>query len=192
MTISCRVNYDQGPAGSSSGSGAGVAAGFAPFSLGTESDGSITMPAARAALYALKISMGTVDDTGVQPALRHFDCLGGLSRGVKDLAQLTAIMQDFEPDHYLPLRGSWDGLKIGFLKPSQWRWGPQVAEPVKSFVEQTEIALYAAAEKIKGLGAKVVLDLPMMTWEELQEKLHGIKLMEDLNRKVSSKLRVRR
>lgn len=55
----------QGPAGSSSGSAAGVAAGFAPMSLGTESDGSIVMPACRAGLYALKITRGTVDDTGV-------------------------------------------------------------------------------------------------------------------------------
>lgn len=61
------------------------------------------MPAARAGLYVIRITRGTVDDIGVQPALRQFDCLGGFSRGVADLAHLVAIMQKKDIKAYMPL-----------------------------------------------------------------------------------------
>jgi amidase len=69
------------------------------------------MPACRAGLYALKITRGTVDDTGVQPALRHFDCLGGFSKSVTDLAHLVAIMQGHDSEKYLRYRHHGKGSK---------------------------------------------------------------------------------
>ncbi|KAF2682905.1 hypothetical protein K458DRAFT_453191 [Lentithecium fluviatile CBS 122367] len=53
------------PGGSSTGSAMGVAAGFSPLSLGTETSGSLTSPASRAALYALKLTPGSVSIKGV-------------------------------------------------------------------------------------------------------------------------------
>ncbi|KAI0110865.1 amidase signature domain-containing protein [Nemania sp. FL0031] len=61
-----------GPAGSSSGSATAVTAGFSPISLGTELEGSITWPAARAGLYAIKLTPGSVDLHGFQPAAEGF------------------------------------------------------------------------------------------------------------------------
>ncbi|KAG8526852.1 uncharacterized protein KY384_008281 [Bacidia gigantensis] len=68
------------PCGSSSGSAAGVAAGFAPVSVGTETDGSICLPATRAALYAMKATVGAINMTAAQPANPDFDSAGGLAK----------------------------------------------------------------------------------------------------------------
>ncbi|KAH7112797.1 amidase signature domain-containing protein [Dendryphion nanum] len=91
------------PTRSSSGSAVGVTAGFAPFSLGTESDGSIRMPAARAGLFTIKIIRATVNDVGIQPAFREFDCFGALTRDTLDQAHPVAIMQERDPNTYLPV-----------------------------------------------------------------------------------------
>ncbi|CZR50216.1 uncharacterized protein PAC_00088 [Phialocephala subalpina] len=55
------------PCGSPSGSAAGVAAGFAPLTLGTETDGSISQPAGRASLYAIKATVGGIITEGTSP-----------------------------------------------------------------------------------------------------------------------------
>ena len=173
----------QGPAGSSSGSAVGVAAGFAPISIGTESDGSIIMPACRTGLYALKISRGTVDDTGVQPANRDFDSLGCFARSVLGLAYLVAIMQGKQPEAYLPLPSSWDSLKIGFVDPTMWRSYPSAIEPVDGFFEQTDTAMFAAQDKIRRLGGKVVSSIPLLSFDEITAAMPDLEYMEDLNRK---------
>lgn len=57
----------QNPSGSSSGSAVGVSAGFASLYFGTETDGSIVLPANRAALYGIKATVGSVSAVGVIP-----------------------------------------------------------------------------------------------------------------------------
>ncbi|KAK0612157.1 amidase signature domain-containing protein [Immersiella caudata] len=94
-----------GPAGSSSGSAVGVATCFAPIAIGTELDGSIIIPAARAGLYALKLTPGSVDTTGIQPAAPEFDCLrrnrllgGSVIKSIPlaSFDDITAAMPDLE------------------------------------------------------------------------------------------------
>ncbi|KIX07669.1 uncharacterized protein Z518_02323 [Rhinocladiella mackenziei CBS 650.93] len=169
------------PAGSSSGSAAGVAAGFAPLSLGTESDGSLIMPAARAGLYTLKITPGTVDNTGVQPAFPQLDCLGGFSRNAIDQAHLVAILQGHHPEKYLPLNTSWSGLKIGFSDPTKWRSYPTAMETVETFWQQTDNAMYAAAEKIRSMGGRVVQSVPVPSWDDIVQAMPDFEQMEDMN-----------
>jgi amidase len=141
------------------------------------------MPACRTGLYALKISRGTVDDTGVQPANRDFDSLGGFARSVSGLAYLVAIMQGKQPEAYLPLPTSWDGLKIGFVDPTKWRSYPSAIEPVDGFFEQTDTAMFAAQDKIRGLGGKVVSSIPLLSFDEIIAAMPDLEYMEDLNRK---------
>jgi amidase len=147
------------------------------------------MPAARAGLYALKITRGTVNDTGVQPALRHFDCLGGFTRNAVDQAHLVAIMQERSPDTYLPLKKSWEGLKIGFVDPTKWRSYPAAMESIESYFQQTDAAMFAAADKIRSEGGKVVHSIPMPSWDEITGAMPSMNDMEDLNRKFSMRLR---
>jgi len=139
------------------------------------------MPASRAGLYALKVSRGTIDTTGVQPAGRNFDCLGAFSRNINDLAHIVAIMQDHDPEKYLPLPSSWEGLKIGFVDPNEWRSYPVAIEPVEGFWEQTDAAMFAAAEKIRSLGGKVVQSVPLASWGDITGAMPDLKEMEDLN-----------
>ena len=140
------------------------------------------MPAARAGLYALKITRGTVDNTGVQPASPQFDCLGGFSRNAIDQAHLVAIMQRHHPEKYLPLNTSWTGLKIGFSDPTKWRSYPAAMETVESFWQQTDNAMYTVAEKIRSLGGKVVQSIPVPSWDEIVQAMPDMEQMEDLSR----------
>jgi aspartyl-tRNA(Asn)/glutamyl-tRNA(Gln) amidotransferase subunit A len=71
--------------GSSGGSGAAVAAGLAHAALGTDSGGSIRIPAACCSVYGFKPSWGRVDTTGVRPLAPSLDHVGTLARSVTDL-----------------------------------------------------------------------------------------------------------
>lgn len=169
-----------GPAGSSSGSAVGVAAGFGPIAMGTESDGSIIMPAARAGLYALKLTPGSVDMTGLQPGAPEFDCVGPFARTTHDVATLSAIMQRHDPGKYLPLSDSWVGLKLGFVDPTLWRSYPSAIEPTDGFFEQTDSAMFAAQKKIESLGGKVVRSIPLNCFGSIIAAMPHVEYMEDL------------
>ncbi|KAK4236509.1 amidase signature enzyme [Achaetomium macrosporum] len=169
-----------GPAGSSTGSAVGVAAGFAPFSLDTETDGSIIMPAARAGLYALKLTPGSVDITGIQPGAPGFVCLGPMAKTTVDVATLAAVMQRHDPDKYLPLSNSWAGLRLGFVDPALWRSYPSAIEPVEGFFEQTDGALFQAQETIQSLGGNVVKKVPLASWDEITGAMPEFQHIEDL------------
>jgi amidase len=81
-----------GPGGSSTGSAVGVSAGFAPLSIGSETSGSICMPANRAGLYSMKATGGTVPMDGVFALSRDFDGLGGMANSPEDLALLMTAL----------------------------------------------------------------------------------------------------
>jgi amidase len=78
--------------GSSSGSGAAVAAGFAPYAVGTETNGSITAPAAACGLVGLKPTVGLVPTEGVVPISWSQDSPGPMARTVAGAAALLDAM----------------------------------------------------------------------------------------------------
>lgn len=125
------------PCGSSSGSGAGVAAGFAPVSIGTESDGSLVQPATRAGLYSLKATIGAVDMSGSQASASWVASCGPMAKSVKDLANLMTILMDSHQDFSMNVQQSWKGLRIGFVDPDLWQPAPFVVEPNEDFKAQT-------------------------------------------------------
>jgi amidase len=79
---------DRSAGGSSSGSGAAVAAGLAPLAIGTETDGSITCPASLTGCVGLKPTVGLVPTRGVVPISASQDAPGPLARSVLDAAHL--------------------------------------------------------------------------------------------------------
>src|SRR5262252_612721 len=85
------------PGGSSSGSGVAVAAGFAPWAIGTDTGGSVRLPASWCGLSGLKTTIGRVSTYGILPLAPSLDTPGPMARSVDDAALLFSIMQDRDP-----------------------------------------------------------------------------------------------
>ncbi len=85
------------PCGSSSGSGAAVAAGLAWAAIGTETDGSITCPASVNGVVGFKPTVGLVSRTHVVPISASQDTAGPMARSVRDAAMLLAAIAGSDP-----------------------------------------------------------------------------------------------
>lgn len=96
----CRNPWDQArvTGGSSSGSGASVAAGLAFGALGSDTGGSIRLPATFCGLTGMKGTYGLVSRHGAMPLSFSFDHIGPLARTVEDCALLTRIIAGADPD----------------------------------------------------------------------------------------------
>ena len=84
--------------GSSGGSGAAVAAGLVPLALGSDTNGSIRVPAAFCGLFGLKPTFGRLTRAGSFPFVASFDHLGPFARSVEGLALAYDAMQGPDPD----------------------------------------------------------------------------------------------
>jgi amidase len=138
--------------GSSSGSGAAVAAGLAPLAVGTETDGSISCPAAFNGCVGIKPTVGLVPTEGVVPISRSQDAPGPMARTVREAAALLGVLAGDGVDyaaHAVP--GRLTGKRIGVPRAPYWGYSPHAD---------------AAAERALGLlaaeGATIVdgTDLP--------------------------------
>lgn len=85
---------DRIPGGSSSGAAVSVCAGLAAAAIGTDTGGSIRIPAAWTGLVGLKTTAGSLPMAGVLPLARSYDSVGPLTRDVADAAALWAVLAD--------------------------------------------------------------------------------------------------
>ena len=85
------------PGGSSSGTGVAVAAGMAPWGIGTDTGGSVRLPASWCGLSGLKTTIGRVSTYGILPLSPTLDTPGPMARSVEDAALLYSIMQGPDP-----------------------------------------------------------------------------------------------
>ena len=120
---------DRTACGSSSGSGAAVAASFAAAAVGTETDGSVTCPSAINGLVGLKPSIGLVSRTHVVPISHSQDTPGPMARSVRDAASMLSAMVAADPadpatagtlahDYIAGLSTSaLSGLRVAVLRP---------------------------------------------------------------------------
>ena len=104
------INHDHGtphnpwhrephaPGGSSSGSGVAVGAGLAPMALGTDTGGSVRIPAALCGTVGLKTTVGRISRAGVYPLSFTLDSVGPLTRSVEDAALVYQALQGPDPD----------------------------------------------------------------------------------------------
>ena len=120
-------NPEHHPGGSSSGSGAGVAAGLFPLALGSDTGGSVRNPASACGIVGLKPTYGLVSRRGVFPLSFTLDHVGPLTRTVADNALLLAVIAGHDPhdpgsaaapaaDHASRLDNGVRGLRIGFIR----------------------------------------------------------------------------
>ena len=121
-------NRDHHPGGSSSGSGVGLAAGFFPIALGTDTGGSVRNPASACAIVGLKPTYGLVSRRGVFPLSFTLDHIGPMTRTVADNAVMLGVLAGHDPldpgsvpsprsDGYIKsLEHGVRGLRIGFVR----------------------------------------------------------------------------
>src|SRR5438270_3924270 len=151
------------PGGSSSGSGVSVASGMAPWAIGTDTGGSVRLPASWCGLAGLKTTIGRVSTYGILPLAPSLDTPGPMARCVEDAALLYGVMQGADPldprtlpapppaDVMTGLKRGVRGLRLARM-PAAERGGcaPEV------------LAAYdAALDQLARLGAEIVdLALP--------------------------------
>lgn len=94
-----RNPHDPGrnPAGSSGGTGAGIAAAFAQFGLGSDTKSSVRGPAATNGIVGLRPTLGLVSRTGLVPLALSFDTIGPMARNVSDVAVVLGIITGEDP-----------------------------------------------------------------------------------------------
>lgn len=89
---------DRNPCGSSSGSGAAIAANLAAVAVGTETDGSIICPSATCGIVGIKPTLGLVSRSGVIPIAHSQDTAGPMARTVADAAALLGVLVGADPN----------------------------------------------------------------------------------------------
>ncbi|MBI3992858.1 MAG: amidase [Candidatus Lambdaproteobacteria bacterium] len=144
------------PGGSSSGSGVAVGAGLAPVALGTDTGGSVRIPAGLNGVTGLKTTVGRISRAGVFPLSHSLDSVGPLCRSAEDAALLLQALQgpderDASTRHVPPvdaLRGLRDGVRgmhVAFAETALW---DDVEPDVAARVRDT-------GKVFESLGAKV-------------------------------------
>jgi aspartyl-tRNA(Asn)/glutamyl-tRNA(Gln) amidotransferase subunit A len=120
-------NTDHHPGGSSSGSGAALAAGLVPLALGTDTGGSVRNPAGACGVVGLKPTYGLVSRRGVFPLAFTLDHVGPMARSVADTALLLDVLAGHDPGDPgsvatasrrfgVDLGRGVRGLRIGFVR----------------------------------------------------------------------------
>ena len=158
-------NLAANPGGSSSGAGAGVAAGYGPLHIGTDIGGSVRLPASWCGIFALKPSLGRIP---IDPPYAG-RCAGPMTRTVADAALMMSVLAqpDWRDAMSLPPQAiSWlhlgrdpKGLKIGLWLDGGWGWG---LEP------EVRAAIEAAARAFEAAGAHIEPLAPFTTREMIQ------------------------
>jgi aspartyl-tRNA(Asn)/glutamyl-tRNA(Gln) amidotransferase subunit A len=144
--------------GSSSGSGAAVAAGILPLAMGSDTGGSIRLPAAYCGTVGLKPTYGRVSRRGVAPLCYSLDTCGPLTSTVEDAALALQALAGHDPrdpgsaavpvpDYRAGLRRGVAGLRIGYAR--------KFSEDAGVGAEQQQ-ALDAAAQVLAKLGAAII------------------------------------
>jgi len=155
----CRNPWDSSrvTGGSSSGSGASVAARMVYGALGSDTGGSIRLPAAACGVVGMKATYGRVSRAGAVARSWSLDHVGPLTRTVRDNARMLGILAGHDPedsttsekpvpDYEALLEGDVKGLRVGLALPND---GPALLD------SQVGGAVQAAADALGKLGAKV-------------------------------------
>lgn len=169
-------NYKHSAGGSSSGSGAAVAAGLIPFAVGTETDGSIVCPASLNGVVGIKPTVGSVSVTGVVPVSFSQDVPGPIARSVEDAAMLLEVLTG--QTGLVDLCNNDEPLRIGVVR--SWMTSHEGAN--KLFEESLTRLAQAGIQLIE-------IDLPEMTEQAGDDE--GVvlfhELVEDLSEYLSNR-----
>lgn len=171
---------DRNACGSSSGTGAAIAANFAVVGVGTETDGSIICPSAVNGLVGIKPTVGLVSRSGIIPISRTQDTAGPMARSVADAAALLSVMvgrDERDPitadsagravfDYEARLRSdALRGARLGVIRQAMGYHVP------------TDAAMERAISAMRTAGA-VVVDVTVPTWGQWRDAEFQVLLYE--------------
>jgi len=155
-------NTERITGGSSSGPGAGLAAGLVLGALGSDTGGSVRLPAALCGVTALFPTRGRISRAGVMPLSPSMDAVGPMARSARDCALLFGILAGEDPADATTLSGSeatplprasFAGLRVGVPRN---HWAPAPAPDVAARLAEAHARMAEA-------GAEIVeIDVPLM------------------------------
>ena len=145
------------PGGSSSGTGVAVAAGLAPWGIGTDTGGSVRIPAAWCGLAGLKTTIGRISVHGVLALSHTLDTPGPMCRSVEDAALLYNLLQGPDPFDPLTQRHAPDDPMPALKRGAAGLVLARLPASERAQVEAEVLAAYdASLEALGKLGAKLV------------------------------------
>jgi aspartyl-tRNA(Asn)/glutamyl-tRNA(Gln) amidotransferase subunit A len=202
---------DRVPGGSSGGSGIAVAAGFAMAALGSDTGGSIRMPASLCGTVGIKPTFGRIGRSGIVPHSWSLDHAGPLTRNVADAALLVDIMSGYDPadagsanepptDLRSALTAGASGLRVGvcrnhFFEALDDEVAASVEATISSLAAQgAEVVEFEVPELAYGLGAIFAIELASSTSYHLHHLMAGrtsayqedVRLLVEMGRLVTA------
>jgi aspartyl-tRNA(Asn)/glutamyl-tRNA(Gln) amidotransferase subunit A len=170
--------YGHTPGGSSGGSGAAVAAGLCCAALGSDTGGSIRIPASYCGIAGMKPSYGLISTRGVVPLSFSLDHVGPLTRTVEDAALMLDALACFDPKctesqkgpagGYAAVKlGRLDGVKLGVLGPFEAEQHDEAVAP----------AFERALGELRHLGA-VLHPVTLPTYDPIKGRRAGFLRVE--------------
>jgi amidase len=171
------------PAGSSGGTGAGLAAWFAPLGLGSDTGGSIRGPSSANGVVGIKPTNGLISRTGIMPCVLTFDTGGPMARSVYDVALTLGFMTGVDPKD--PLTRTSRGLAFTdytqFLKKDSLR-GVRVGV-IRDYTgtdPEVDRVFEASLAELKKLGAILVdqVRFPAIALENRSTVMEPIRVIE--------------
>jgi amidase len=165
---------DRNPCGSSSGTGAGIAANLAAVGVGTETDGSVVCPSSASALVGIKPTLGVISGTGIIPIAHSQDTAGPMCRTVTDAAILLGALSEKNADYTKSLDANGlKGARIG------------VARKYFGINDSTDALMKEAIAAIKHLGATIVDPADMATtgkYDDTEQEVLLYEFKTDINK----------
>lgn len=156
------------PGGSSSGSAVAVAIGEADVALGSDTGGSVRIPAACCGVVGLKTTHGRLSTEGVWPLAPSYDTVGPLARDVEGVVLAMGLLEaGFAPAG----PSSLEGARIGRVRPLAGAGAPVEVDPV----------IDRAVDEALGLSELEVEEVPLPGWREAwraQQLLLGVEALE--------------
>ncbi|MGE0732556.1 MAG: amidase [Acidimicrobiia bacterium] len=158
------------PGGSSSGSGSGVSAGMFLGALGTDTGGSVRMPAAFCGITGMKQTYGLVPKAGCLPLGVTLDHIGPMTRSAADAAAMLTVMAGIDErdpsmppgtagaDYLAALTGDLAGVRVGVAR-SQFIGG--------EFDDANLAGLFDEAVAVLGAAGATVVEVELPLWDEL-------------------------
>jgi aspartyl-tRNA(Asn)/glutamyl-tRNA(Gln) amidotransferase subunit A len=158
-------NAEHTPGGSSSGSGVAVASGLCAGALGTDTGGSIRLPATYCGITGLKATYGRISNRGVFPLAWSLDHIGPMTRSARDAALIYEAIAGYDPED-LASQDVTPSTQLNIEENSGLR-GVHIAFPATFLPEMTDPdvsrAMTDALAVFRELGAKVTtVDIPAL------------------------------